>query len=146
MPAAPGRQVLYPHWLPMIRHAMEAVVERGTANRVATPGFPVAMKTGTAAEPSGDFHVNYIGYGPLGDNRLAFCVRITDQRSSRHVRSVASIVTGQLLEGLYQIAHRRGWKVEAPQQLPGDWSHPSLVLAQLQSRRSPARLSGELGR
>jgi peptidoglycan glycosyltransferase len=135
LPAAPGRQVLYPHWLPMIRHAMEAVVERGTANRVSTPGFPVAMKTGTAAEPAGDFHVNYIGYGPLGDNRLAFCVRITDQRSSRHVRSVASIVTGQLLEGLYQIGLRRGWKIEAPPE-PGDWTRPGQVLAQLQRGRA----------
>ncbi len=41
-------------------------------------------------------------------------VRITDQRSSRWVRSVASVVTGHLLEGLYQIGQRRGWRLESP--------------------------------
>ncbi len=139
------RRVLYPHWLPMIRHAMEAVVERGTANRMKIPGFPVAMKTGTASEPAGDFHVNYIGYGPLGDNRLAFCVRITDGRSSRWVRSAAATVTSHLLKELYQIARRRGWSVEAPEE-QDSWSSPSVVFANLQKGRAPTRLSGDFGR
>lgn len=136
LPAPASRQVLYPHWLPMIRHAMEAVVERGTANRVMTPGFPVAMKTGTASDPTGDFHVNYIGYGPLGDDRLAFAVRITGQRSSRWVRSVASVVTGHLLEELHQIGLRRGWRLETPQE-PGSWARPATVLAQLRHGDAP---------
>lgn len=114
LPPAPVQRVLEPQYLPMIRRAMAAVVERGTANRVMTPGFPVAMKTGTASDPSGDFHVNYIGYGPLGDDRLAFCVRITNQGSSRHVRSVASVVTANLLEELYAIGRARGWRLEEP--------------------------------
>lgn len=139
LPEAPSRRVLYPHWLPMIRQAMEAVVERGSANRVSTPGFPVAMKTGTACDATGDFHVNYIGYGPLGDDRLAFAVRITDQRSSRFVRSVAAVVTASLLEELYTIGRSRGWQVQAPDELD-PWSQPSLVLANLKKGRSPIGL------
>ena len=143
--AATSRPVLYPHWLPRIRHAMEAVVERGSANRVMTPGFPVAMKTGTACDASGDFHVNYIGFGPLGDDRLAFCVRITDQRSSRWVRSVAATVTAKLLEELYGIGLRRGWRVAPPEERD-PWAQPSLILAQLKSGRGAGRLKGELSR
>lgn len=145
MPEAPSRRVLYPHWLPMIRHAMEAVVERGSANRVSTPGFPVAMKTGTACDPTGDFHVNYIGYGPLGDDRLAFAVRITGQPSSRHVRSVAAVVTGNLLQELYTIGRSRGWQVQAPDE-QNPWSQPSLVLASFKKGRSPLRLGVEAAR
>lgn len=145
LPPAPSRRVLYPHWLPMIRHAMEAVVERGSANRVSTPGFPVAMKTGTACDATGDFHVNYIGYGPLGDDRLAFAVRITDQRSSRFVRSVAAVVTGNLLEELYTIGRSRGWHVQAPDE-QDPWSQPGLVLANLKKGRSPLALGFDAAR
>lgn len=145
LPPAPSRQVLFPHWLPMIRRAMEAVVERGSANRAKTPGFPVAMKTGTASDETGDFHVNYIGYGPLGDDRLAFCVRITHQGSSRWVRSVAGSVTASLLEELHQIGLHRGWRVEATPP-PDPWAQPSLILSQLKQGRAPGRLNPEPAR
>ena len=40
------------------------------------------MKTGTAAERGRGYHVNYIGVGPLPDPTVAFCVRVTHERSS----------------------------------------------------------------
>ncbi|MCP4664487.1 MAG: hypothetical protein GY856_54580 [bacterium] len=99
-PSAPGRPVIEPQWLPPILDAMEAVARDGTAARLAPYGFPVAMKTGTASDPRSGFHVNYIGIGPMPRPRLAFCVRITHQRTSRRVRRAAHLITRNLLYGL----------------------------------------------
>ncbi len=100
LPSAPGRRVIEPQWLPPIVDAMEAVARDGTAARLAPYGFPVAMKTGTASDPRSGFHVNYIGIGPMPRPGLAFCVRITHQRTSRRVRRAAQLVTRRLLYGL----------------------------------------------
>ncbi|MEM1202448.1 MAG: penicillin-binding transpeptidase domain-containing protein [Acidobacteriota bacterium] len=105
----PGRRVLDAGWMPQMLGAMEAVVARGTAMRVRTRGFPVVMKTGTASHPRWGFHVNYIGAGPMPDPRVAFCVRVTDQRTSRRVRSAAQEVTGHLLRRLRSVQRKRGW-------------------------------------
>ena len=58
------------------------------------------MKTGTAAEWRRGYHVNYIGFAPLPDPKIAFCVRITHQPSSSRVNRIARDVTRTLLEGL----------------------------------------------
>lgn len=109
LPHTPGTLVLEKRWLPILLSAMEAVVTEGTARRVAPRNFPVAMKTGTASLPEHGFHVNYIGVGPLPEPRLAFCVRITHQRTSRRVRAAGLRVTRDLLENLAQVAESRGW-------------------------------------
>ncbi len=107
---AEGRRVIDRRWVPEVVAAMEAVVRRGTAQRVWPPSaFPVAMKTGTASDPRYGFHVNYIGIGPMPDARLAFCVRITDRPTSAKVRYAAQRVTHRLLRNLGRIAERRGW-------------------------------------
>ena len=107
-----GRRVLDPYQVSPILESMVAVAERGTARNMAPSNFPVAMKTGTASHPMYGFHVNYIGLGPLPEARLAFCVRITDQPTSRKVRAAAREVTGRLLRSLGPIAERRGWNVD----------------------------------
>ncbi len=110
LPPRQGRQVIDRRWVPEVVAAMETVVRRGTAQRVWPPSnFPVAMKTGTASDPRWGFHVNYVGIGPLPDARLAFCVRITDQRTSARVRYAAQRVSHQLLRGLGRVAAQRGW-------------------------------------
>ena len=110
LPIQPGQQVIDRRWVPELVDAMEAVVRRGTAQRVWPPrNFPVAMKTGTASDPRYGFHVNYIGIGPMPAARLAFCVRITDQRTSAKVRYAAQQVTHRLLRNLGKIAEDRGW-------------------------------------
>jgi peptidoglycan glycosyltransferase len=113
LPRSPGRRLLEPEWLPTLRAAMQAVARGGTGRGIAPPGFPVAMKTGTASHPLYGFHVNYIGFGPLPEARIAFAVRITHQRTSRRVRSAARRVSHRLLVGLERIARERGWIVEA---------------------------------
>ena len=75
-----GRRVVESAWVPQVREAMKAVVSwGGTAASLSPRSFPVAMKTGTAAQWRRGYHVNYIGFGPLPDARIAFCVRITHQ-------------------------------------------------------------------
>ena len=84
---------------------MEAVATFGTGASLAPRGFALAMKTGTAAEPGRGYHVNYIGAGPLPDPTFAFCVRVTNERSSPAVTRAAREVTARLLAAL---AERRG--------------------------------------
>ena len=79
---------------------MEAVAQYGTGASLAPPGFPIAMKTGTAAEWGRGYHVNYIGMGPLPDPAIAFCVRVTNGRSSPAVTRAARDVTRRLLAAL----------------------------------------------
>ena len=101
LPVPEGWQAIDASWQPLLTRAMIAVANPGgTAARIAPASFPVALKTGTASEPSTGFHVNYIGFGPVPETRFAFAVRVTHQPSSRRVRSAAFAVTRRLLEGL----------------------------------------------
>jgi peptidoglycan glycosyltransferase len=101
LPAPGGWEVLDPSWQPLLTRAMTAAASPGgTAARIAPSSFPVAIKTGTASEPTTGFHVNYIGFGPLPGSRFAFAVRVTHQSSSRRVRNAAFAVTHRLLQGL----------------------------------------------
>jgi cell division protein FtsI/penicillin-binding protein 2 len=79
---------------------MRAVALYGTGTGLTRRGFPVAMKTGTAAEYRKGYHVNYIGVAPTPDSAVAFCVRVTYQRNSRAVNRAAREVTEALLAGL----------------------------------------------
>jgi len=99
-PPPPGREVIEPAVARRLRRAMEAVTRYGTAAGLAPPGFAVAMKTGTAAEYRKGYHVNYIGFGPLPDARLAFCVRVTHRPTSPAVTRAARDVTRRLLARL----------------------------------------------
>jgi peptidoglycan glycosyltransferase len=103
-PAA--RRILDPAWVPVLRRALEGVVEEGgTAEGVAPESFPVVMKTGTASTPGLGYHVNYVGVGPLPHPKIAFAVRVTDQPSSHRVNEEARDVLANLLEAL----GRRPW-------------------------------------
>jgi peptidoglycan glycosyltransferase len=102
----PGVEVITPAVARRLRRAMEAVTAFGTGAGLAPRGFPVAMKTGTAAEPGRGYHVNYIGIAPLPDPALAFCVRVTNEHSSPAVTRAAREVTGRLLTAL---AERRAF-------------------------------------
>ena len=103
-PAA--RRILDAAWVPVLRRALEGVVEEGgTAEGVAPESFPVVMKTGTASTPGLGYHVNYVGVGPLPHPKIAFAVRITNQPTSQRVRDSAQDVLANLLEAL----GRRAW-------------------------------------
>jgi peptidoglycan glycosyltransferase len=86
--------------LTALRRAMEAVALYGTGAALAPGGFPIAMKTGTAAEWRRGYHVNYVGYAPTRDPSVVFCVRVTQRPSSWSVNRAARDVTRRLLRGL----------------------------------------------
>ena len=100
LPLSDGRDVLEPPLARRLRRAMEAVAGYGTGVGLAPPGFPIAMKTGTAAEWGRGYHVNYIGMGPLPDPVVAFGVRVTHERTSPAVNRAAREVTRRLLAAL----------------------------------------------
>jgi len=99
-PAGPGRAILDPATLAALRQAMSAVALYGTGAGLAPPGFPIAMKTGTAAAWRVGYHVNYVGFAPAARPSIAFCVRLTHQPTSWRVNQAARGVTRQLLQGL----------------------------------------------
>ncbi len=100
LPLSAAREVLAPALARRLRDAMRAVAAYGTGVGLAPPGFPVAMKTGTGAEPGRGYHVNYVGMGPLPVPAVAFCVRVTNERTSAAVTRAAREVTRRLLAGL----------------------------------------------
>jgi peptidoglycan glycosyltransferase len=96
----PAREVVSPRMVDPLRRAMKAVALYGTGTGLAPRDFPIAMKTGTAAEYRKGYHVNYIGVAPTPEADLAFCVRITYRPSSRAVNRAAREVTQALLARL----------------------------------------------
>jgi peptidoglycan glycosyltransferase len=100
LPPRSGRDVLEPRTVQRLTQAMAAAAAYGTGAGLSPPGFPIAVKTGTAAEPGRGYHVNYVGVGPLPDPVVAFCVRVTNERDSPAVTSAARKVTRRLLAAL----------------------------------------------
>lgn len=102
-------KILDENWLPAVRDAMWAVTRYGgTAGFIAPPGFRVYMKTGTGGNYRDGYHVNYIGYVPKEEGNIAFCVRVTDKRTSIQVRRAAYQTTRELLIHLQHLAAHRG--------------------------------------
>ena len=95
-----SRDVLEPALARRLGQAMGAAAAYGTGAGLAPPGFPIAIKTGTAAERGRGYHVNYIGVGPWPEAAIAFCVRVTNERTSPAVTSAAREVTRRLLTAL----------------------------------------------
>jgi peptidoglycan glycosyltransferase len=96
--------VLEPAWVTAMQAAMEPVTgPGGTAEGVEPASFPVAMKTGTAAEPGQGYHTNYIGVGPMPDPTVAYCVRVTNGGSSPAVTRSSREALAALLAGLGRV-------------------------------------------
>ena len=103
-----GEKILEENWLPAVRDGMRAVTRYGgTAAFIAPPGFQVYMKTGTGGNYRDGFHVNYIGYVPGDQGNIAFCVRITDKKTSFQARRAAYQTNREFLIHLKQMVERR---------------------------------------
>jgi peptidoglycan glycosyltransferase len=120
LPPRGSREVLEPALARRLGQAMEAAATRGTGAGLAPPGFPAAIKTGTAAERGRGYHVNYIGVGPWPDPVIAFCVRVTNEGTSPAVNRASREVTRRLLAALadrrtaLEAAARRQSRVARP--------------------------------
>ncbi|MCP4150405.1 MAG: hypothetical protein GY757_21840 [bacterium] len=107
-----GKRLIENEWFPAIYRAMNAVSRYGgTAAYVAPFAFPVRMKTGTGGTYRDGFHINYIGNTISTKGNVAFCVRVTGKRTSRHIRRAGYGVNRALLLKLKQLASKRGGKL-----------------------------------
>ena len=116
-PQSPQLPILRTSWLPTMRDAMRSVVEwGGTIHGVEPRDFQVAMKTGTASTPGLGYHTNYIGYGPIENPTVAFCVRVTGKWTSKAVRQASMNVTYRLLHYLSRHRELLGRLPDEPRQ------------------------------
>ena len=99
-PAPVAREVTSAALARRLTQAMGAVMAYGTGAGLEPAGFAVAMKTGTASLPRLGYHVNYVGFAPAAQPSIAFCVRVTGQRSAHRIHLDAREITGRLLESL----------------------------------------------
>ncbi len=86
--------------LHIIESAMREVADNGTGRGLSHDGFSVALKTGTGRTAGTGYVTNYIGFGPLPDPSISFCVRVTHQSTSSRVRRATREVMSRLLEKL----------------------------------------------
>lgn len=112
-------------WQSKLEEAMEAVVAPGGTAYGVVPtslrdlGAVVGMKTGTAATPGLGYHTNYVGYVRGVDHPVAFCVRLTNFRTSRSIQRATRSVTYRLLHNLT----RAGWFTrELDSTVPMEWT------------------------
>lgn len=106
LPLPAPESILEPAHAAFLRKTMEAVAVYGTASGVAPAGYPVAMKTGTAATWRLGYHVNYVGVAPSAEPEVAFCVRVTHASSSAHASRAGREVLASLLQGLAERSRR----------------------------------------
>ena len=71
--SVPGRRIAGDDAVAAVTEAMRAVVDRtdGTGRRSAVPGFPIAMKTGTAGEGANGFNSVILAFAPADNPRIA---------------------------------------------------------------------------
>ncbi len=106
--AGEGRAVIDAKMTAICVGAMEAVTRfGGTGYNLAPAGFTFAMKTGTASDGRTGYHTNYIGFFPLSDPKVAFCVRVTHQRTSSRVRRATVKVMRKLFQSLDELFKSR---------------------------------------
>ncbi len=106
--AGEGREVINSEMAAIGVGSMEAVTRfGGTGYNLAPAGFDFAMKTGTASDGRTGYHTNYIGFFPVSDPKVAFCVRVTHQRTSSRVRRATVKVMRGLFQSLDQLLKSR---------------------------------------
>lgn len=92
----------------IVRAAMRAVTERGTAGRLRIEGVPIGAKTGTAQNPHGDDHAWIVAAAPMPEPRVVIAVLL---ENAGHGSSAAGPVARRILE---RLAVREGWTAEGP--------------------------------
>lgn len=99
-PPAAVREVVAPALARRLAISMRAVLAYGTGWGLEPAGLSMAMKTGTAALPGHGYHVNYVGFAPAERPAVAFCIRVTGQRSAPRIHQDAREIAGRLFAGL----------------------------------------------
>ncbi|HUV14481.1 MAG TPA: penicillin-binding transpeptidase domain-containing protein, partial [Acidobacteriota bacterium] len=106
--AEEGIEVIDPEMSAIGVGSMEAVTRfGGTGYNLAPAGFTFAMKTGTASDGRTGYHTNYIGFFPVADPKVVFCVRVTHQATSSRVRRATVKVMRKFLHSLDELLKSR---------------------------------------
>jgi penicillin-binding protein A len=88
-----------------VRDAMVAVVQNGSATRLAIPGVPTAGKTGTAQIGNGQSHTWIIGFAPADAPRVAVAVIVENQSGASESTGgrVAAPIGQQVLQAALNV-------------------------------------------
>ncbi len=78
----------------LVNEAMRAVIERGTGQAAAIPGFNVAGKTGSAQNPQGKTHAWFVGFAPAENPRVVVAV-VVEQKGAGGI--VAAPIAREIL-------------------------------------------------
>lgn len=88
-----------PHHFDLIQDAMAEALY-GTANRAIIKDIPIAGKTGTAQNPSGEDHSVFIAFAPKDDPQIAIAVYVENSGwGGRAAASTASLLIEKYLRG-----------------------------------------------
>ena len=111
---SPAPERLVPEPLPFsaehmawIRHALRAVVDRGTGQPGALEGIPVAGKTGTAQNPHGDDHAWFMCYAPADRPEVALVIII---ENAGHGGAEAGPLASRWLEYYFREGGAAGYR------------------------------------
>jgi cell division protein FtsI/penicillin-binding protein 2 len=102
-PHVAGR-VVRPETARQVREAMVEVVDHGTGEPAALPGYSVAGKTGTAQKSDGHrflpgrYYCSFIGMIPAGKPELVIAVAVDDPGSTAYGGTVAAPVFREIAE------------------------------------------------
>lgn len=100
----PVRRVVTPETTRLVREAMRAVVEHGTGQLAALPGYSVAGKTGTAQKSDGHriipghFYCSFVGLVPADKPELVIAVAVDDPGNTAYGGTVAAPVFREIAE------------------------------------------------
>ena len=105
--AAPWRTAVTPAVAQTIKSAMQLVVQRGTATRLAVPGVPTAGKTGTAQIGNGLSHAWIVGFAPADAPRVAIAVIVESQSGNTEATGgrVAAPIGEKVLEAALNVTN-----------------------------------------
>jgi cell division protein FtsI/penicillin-binding protein 2 len=90
------RRVVRPETARLVREAMRGVVEHGTGQLAALPGYSVAGKTGTAQKSdghrylAGHYYCSFVGMVPANKAELVIAVAVDDPGNSAYGGTVAA--------------------------------------------------------
>lgn len=120
--SAPGRRVLSSEVATLMRGMLANVVQSGTGEKAAVPGYQVAGKTGTARKPldehlpgngyqdlNGNYHYisTFVGMLPAGDPELSIIVVLDDPdpAKSYYASDTSAPLFGQLARAAVRQLH-----------------------------------------
>lgn len=100
----PGRRVMTARTAALVRDALRAVVEHGTGEQAAMPGYTIAGKTGTAQISDGHrilpghYYCSFVGLVPADKPQFVIAVAVNDPGNNTYGGTVAAPVFREIAQ------------------------------------------------